>query len=38
VRLNARVAALAAERGILDTGEVIETNTVVTTVGNANHP
>jgi NADH:ubiquinone reductase (H+-translocating) len=38
VRLNARVTALTAERAILDTGEVIETNTVVTTVGNATHP
>jgi len=38
VRLNSRVAALTAERAILDTGEVIETNTVVTTVGNATHP
>ena len=38
VRLNARVAALTAERAILDTGEVIEINTVVTTVGNATHP
>ena len=28
VRLNSRVAALTAERAILDTGEVIETNTV----------
>jgi NADH:ubiquinone reductase (H+-translocating) len=38
VCLNSRVAALTAERAILDTGEVIETNTVVTTVGNATHP
>jgi NADH dehydrogenase len=38
VRLNTRVAALTAERAILNTGDVIETNTVVTTVGNATHP
>ena len=38
VRLNARVTAITAERAILSTGDVIETNTVVTTVGNATHP
>jgi NADH:ubiquinone reductase (H+-translocating) len=38
LRLNTRVAALTAERAILNTGDVIETNTVVTTVGNATHP
>src|ERR1700693_1928511 len=38
VRLNARVNAITAERAILNTGDVIETNTVVTTVGNATNP
>ena len=38
VRLDARVNAITAERAILSTGDVIETNTVVTTVGNATHP
>ncbi len=38
VRLNARVTAITAERAILNNGETIETNTVVTTVGNATHP
>ena len=38
VRLNARVTAITAERAILKSGETIETNTVVTTVGNATHP
>jgi NADH:ubiquinone reductase (H+-translocating) len=38
VRLNARVTAITAERAILNTGDVIETNTVVTTVGNATNP
>jgi NADH:ubiquinone reductase (H+-translocating) len=38
VRLNTRVAAITAERAILNNGDVIETNTVVTTVGNATHP
>jgi len=38
VRLDARVTAITAERAILNTGELIETNTVVTTVGNATHP
>jgi NADH:ubiquinone reductase (H+-translocating) len=38
VRLNARVTAITAERAILNSGEMIETNTVVTTVGNATHP
>jgi NADH dehydrogenase, FAD-containing subunit len=38
VRLDTRVNAITAERAILGTGEVIETNTVVTTVGNATHP
>jgi len=38
VRLNARVKAITAERAIFDNGDVIETNTVVTTVGNATHP
>jgi NADH:quinone reductase (non-electrogenic) len=38
VRLNTRVTAITAERAILNSGETIETNTVVTTVGNATHP
>jgi NADH:quinone reductase (non-electrogenic) len=38
VRLNTLVTAITAERAILNTGDVIETNTVVTTVGNATHP
>jgi NADH dehydrogenase len=38
VRLNTRVTAITAERAILNTGDVIEANTVVTTVGNATHP
>src|SRR5580704_5120839 len=38
VRLDTRVNAITAERAILSTGDVIETNTVVTTVGNATHP
>jgi NADH dehydrogenase len=38
VRLNTRVTAITAERAILNSGEAIETNTVVTTVGNATHP
>jgi len=38
VRLDTRVDAITAERAILNTGDVIETNTVVTTVGNATHP
>jgi NADH dehydrogenase len=38
VRLNTRVNAITSERAILSTGEAIETNTVVTTVGNATHP
>jgi NADH:ubiquinone reductase (H+-translocating) len=38
VRLNTRVNAITAERAILNTGEIVETNTVVTTVGNATHP
>jgi NADH:ubiquinone reductase (H+-translocating) len=38
VRLGTRVSAITAERAILSNGEVIETNTVVTTVGNATHP
>ena len=38
VRLNARVTAITAERAILSSGDAIETNTVVTTVGNATHP
>jgi NADH:ubiquinone reductase (H+-translocating) len=38
VRLNARVNAITAERAILNTGDMVETNTVVTTVGNATHP
>jgi NADH dehydrogenase len=38
VRLNTRVTAITAERAILNNGETIETNTVVTTVGNATHP
>ena len=38
VRLNTRVTAITAERAILNTGDIVETNTVVTTVGNATHP
>jgi NADH:ubiquinone reductase (H+-translocating) len=38
VRLNTRVTAITAERAILNTGDVIETDTVVTTVGNATNP
>jgi NADH dehydrogenase len=38
VRLNTRVKAITAERAILNTGDIIETNTVVTTVGNATNP
>ena len=38
VRLNTLVTAITAERAILGNGEVIETNTVVTTVGNMTHP
>jgi NADH dehydrogenase len=38
VRLNARVTAITAERAILNTGDMVETNTVVTTVGNATNP
>jgi NADH dehydrogenase len=38
VRLNARVSAITAERAILNNGETIETNTVVTTVGNGPNP
>jgi len=38
VRLNARVTAITPERAILNSGEMVETNTVVTTVGNATHP
>ena len=38
VRLDTRVTAITAERAILSTGDVIEANTVVTTVGNATHP
>ncbi len=38
VRLNTRVTAITAERAILNTGETIETNTVVTTVGNGTNP
>jgi NADH dehydrogenase len=38
LRLNARVTAITAERAILNTGETIETNTVVTTVGNGTNP
>jgi NADH:ubiquinone reductase (H+-translocating) len=38
VRLDTRVNAITAERAILGTGDAIETNTVVTTVGNATHP
>ena len=37
VRLNTRVSAITAGRAILNTGEIIETNTVVSTVGNATH-
>jgi NADH dehydrogenase len=38
VRLNTQVTAITAERTILNTGDLIETNTVITTVGNATHP
>jgi NADH dehydrogenase len=38
VRLKTRVTAITAERAILNTGDIVETNTVVTTVGNATHP
>jgi NADH:ubiquinone reductase (H+-translocating) len=38
VRLNQRVTAITAERAILGDHEVIETNTVVATVGNATNP
>jgi NADH:ubiquinone reductase (H+-translocating) len=38
VRLNSMVTAVTAERAILNNGEEIETNTVITTVGNATHP
>src|ERR1700732_46839 len=38
VRLNTQVTAITAERAILNNGDVIETNTVITTVGNATHP
>ncbi len=38
VRLSTRVAAITAERAILNSGDIVETNTVVTTVGNATHP
>jgi NADH dehydrogenase len=38
VRLNTRVNAITSERAILNTGDVVETNTVVTTVGNATNP
>jgi NADH dehydrogenase len=38
VRLNTLVTAITAERAILNNGDVVETNTVITTVGNATHP
>ncbi len=38
VRLSTRVAAVTASRVILDNGESIDTNTVVTTIGNAPNP
>jgi NADH:ubiquinone reductase (H+-translocating) len=38
VQLDTRVNAITAERAILSTGDTIETNMVVTTVGNATHP
>jgi NADH:quinone reductase (non-electrogenic) len=38
VRLDTRVNAITAERAVLSSGDVIEANTVVTTVGNATHP
>jgi NADH:ubiquinone reductase (H+-translocating) len=38
VRLNQRVTAITAERAILGEHGVIETNTVVTTVGNTTNP
>jgi NADH dehydrogenase len=38
VRLNQRVTAITAERAILGEHGVVETNTVVTTVGNAINP
>lgn len=38
VRLNTKVNAITAERAILNNGDIIESNTVVTTVGNATNP
>jgi NADH:ubiquinone reductase (H+-translocating) len=38
VRLNQRVTAITAERAILGEHGVVETNTVVTTVGNTTNP
>ncbi|MGJ8638167.1 MAG: FAD-dependent oxidoreductase [Opitutaceae bacterium] len=38
IRLNLRVKALTANEVTLSNGDVIETNTVVSTVGNAPHP
>src|SRR3984957_6340634 len=38
VRLNTRVTAITAERAILNTGDIVATNTVITTVGNATNP
>jgi len=38
IRLNRRVKALTANQVILDDGSAIETNTCVSTVGNAPHP
>jgi NADH:ubiquinone reductase (H+-translocating) len=38
VRLKTRVTAITAERAILNSGDVVDTNTVITTVGNATNP
>ena len=38
VRLNSRVAEVTASRVVLENGESIDTNTVVTTIGNAPNP
>lgn len=38
IRLNLRVKALTANQVVLSDGSIIETNTVVSTVGNAPHP
>lgn len=38
IRLQRRVKAVTANQVVLDNGEMIESNTVVSTVGNAPHP